>query len=629
MSTSGAASKRRKNASGNRSDIGWEYAIEVGNDSKKVQCKYCSKICSGGIYRLKHHLACTNKNVGPCRNVPDDARKRMLGILSQGVEAKEIRKQQLSHQHDTGSSVNETQHESQYGTSSMSKGKRSSNQVTTNELFKKDLRRSVCRRIGKWFYTSGIPFNTVRNPYFTKMCEEIARHGVGFKAPSYHEIKETFLSEEVEEMKEYLELHKVGWRRVGCSIMSDTWTNKKGRSICNFLVNSWKGTIFLESIDTSNFSKTAKKVFEMLENVVEKVGEENVVQVITDNDAAYKAAGSMLMDKRKHLFWTPCATHCIDLILEDFEKKLKVHRVTIQKGRKITTYIYSRTLLMSMLKHFTQGRDLIRPDVTRFATTLRCLSEHKASLMTMFSSSKWKGSEFVRTEEGKRVENIVLDGRFWKNVILCLKAALPMIKVLHLVHLNEQPAMPFLYEEMDCAKEKIQANFNNVARSYEPLWSIIDERWNNQLHRPLHAAAHYLNPRIHYRPSFNPNDKEVKSGLFDCLDKLVKERDERNTIISQLDTFHHARGMFSRDCAKALLEKKHPADWWNTYGDEVPELQRFAIRVLCLTCSSFGCERNWSAFEMVPAAFFPSWYIVLSVKNVQKQKKVYFRAPRS
>lgn len=41
------------------------------------------------------------------------------------------------------------------------------------------------------------------------------------------------------------------------------------------------------------------------------------------------------------------------------------------------------------------------------------------------------------------------------------------------------------------------------------------------------------------------------------------------------------------------------ADWWDSYGDECPELQRFAIRVLSLTCSSSGCERNWSAFQLV------------------------------
>ena len=56
------------------------------------------------------------------------------------------------------------------------------------------------------------------------------------------------------------------------------------------------------SVDTSNMSKTADKVFEMLDAIVERIGEENIVQVITDNAVNYKAAEQILMEKRKSLF---------------------------------------------------------------------------------------------------------------------------------------------------------------------------------------------------------------------------------------------------------------------------------------------------------------------------------------
>ena len=95
------------------------------------------------------------------------------------------------------------------------------------------------------------------------------------------------------------------------------------------------------------------------------------------------------MEKRKYLYWTPCAAHCIDLILEDFEKKLEVHEVTIGKERRITMYIYSRIILISMLGHFTKEKDLIRPAATRFATaylTLGCLNDCKNQIMTMWAS---------------------------------------------------------------------------------------------------------------------------------------------------------------------------------------------------------------------------------------------------
>ncbi|MCI19949.1 hypothetical protein A2U01_0041109, partial [Trifolium medium] len=38
----------------------------------------------------------------------------------------------------------------------------------------------------------------------------------------------------------------------------------------------------------------------------------------------------------------------------------------------------------------------------------------------------------------------------------------------------------------------------------------------------------------------------------------------------------------------AAFETKTAAQWCESYGDEHPKLQKFAIRVLSLTCSSSG-----------------------------------------
>jgi len=81
----------------------------------------------------------------------------------------------------------------------------------------------------------------------------------------------------------------------------------------------------------------------------------------------------------------------------------------------ITTYSYGRTMPISILKRFTKGRDFIRPERNRFATTyltLACLYEMKTSLMTMFNFEGWKTSKFGISQEGRKVQNMVLDSRF-------------------------------------------------------------------------------------------------------------------------------------------------------------------------------------------------------------------------
>ena len=131
-----------------------------------------------------------------------------------------------------------------------------------------------------------------------------------------------------------------------------------------------------------------------------------------------------------------------------------------------------------------------------------------------------------------------------------------------------------------------------------PVWNIIDERWDKQLHRPLHVAGYFLNPQLHYSFGFKV-DLEVKRGLYDCLTRIVADPNEQCKIDLQLDDFKKQTSLFSSSLTKMTLHKRSPPDWWECYGDEHPELKKFAIQVLSLTCSSSGCERNWSAFEMV------------------------------
>ncbi|PRQ29317.1 putative ribonuclease H-like domain-containing protein [Rosa chinensis] len=104
-----------------------------------------------------------------------------------------------------------------------------------------------------------------------------------------------------------------------------------------------------------------------LDNIVEEVGEENVVQIVTDNASNYKWAGKELMKHTSKLWWTPCAAHCIDLMLEDISK-MKVFETTIQRAKQIVKFIYGHTQVLSIMRKFTGNKEIIRPVVTRFAT---------------------------------------------------------------------------------------------------------------------------------------------------------------------------------------------------------------------------------------------------------------------
>ncbi|XP_057990608.1 histone chaperone RTT106-like [Hevea brasiliensis] len=69
--------------------------------------------------------------------------------------------------------------------------------------------------------------------------------------------------------------------------------------------------------------------------------------------------------------------------------------------------------------------------------------------------------------------------------------------------------------------------------------------------------------------------------------------------MAQLPFYQNAECIFGMDMAIKNRKKVSPATWWLTYGATTPNLRNFAIKVLSLTCSASGCERNWSIFEHI------------------------------
>ena len=137
------------------------------------------------------------------------------------------------------------------------------------------------------------------------MVANIGQCGPHLPIPSYHDIRVSLLKKEVEYTENLMKGHTKHWVKYGCTIMFDV--DQKQRCIINFFVNSQVGTMFLKSVDGSNFVKTDEKFFELLDAIVEEVGEENIVQVVTNNESNYVLAVKLLEDKRKHLMDSLCS----------------------------------------------------------------------------------------------------------------------------------------------------------------------------------------------------------------------------------------------------------------------------------------------------------------------------------
>ena len=163
--------------------------------------------------------------------------------------------------------------------------------------------------------------------------------GSRYVPPSPHLLREPLLNYAMKLTSNVREEHEQAWKQYGCTLMSDGWTDRRDQHLINFLVNSPKGTYFIESVDASAEVHDAFMLADLLGKKIDEIGKEKVVQVITDNGANYKAIGRILMERIPTLFWSPCVAHCLDLMMEEIGK-LQAFKKTIARARRITTFIY-------------------------------------------------------------------------------------------------------------------------------------------------------------------------------------------------------------------------------------------------------------------------------------------------
>ncbi|XP_052193854.1 uncharacterized protein LOC127802188, partial [Diospyros lotus] len=466
---------------------------------------------------------------------------------------------------------------------------------------------------------AGIPFNAIDNDSFKLFVEAVGQFGPGFKPPSQYQLKEPLLKGEVDRIKELLKKHEEEWARTGCSIMTDAWTDRKRRSIMNLCVNSNAGTAFLSSRESSDEAHTSELIFEYVDKCIEQVGPQNVIQVVTDNVANNMGAAKLLKVKRPNIFWTSCATHTINLMLESIGKLPKYKKV-IDQAKSFTIFIYAHHKTLSLMRSFTKKRDIVRLGVTRFASaflTLQSLMEKKAQLRAMFTSSEWEECKWSKIVKGKAAYATVMSIAFWNGVTICLKVFAPLVKVLRIVDADRKPSMGFLCGEIKQAKEDIKEVLNNLEKNYKPIMEIIEARVKDRLDSPLHFAAYLLNPYYFFKDMDIQLDNEVMDGLFNCVEMFYHYDGELqgHVINVELPKYTRKDGAFGKSWATQGCAKNddnyNPVTWWMTYGNQTPNLQRMARKILSLTTSSSGCERNWSTFEGV--SVYMNYIYLLSI----------------
>jgi hypothetical protein len=251
-------------------DTMWEYGLPYdGHNRMRWNCKLCGMEMFGGISRLKYHLAKIPGNEVEIRSASTPeivhiANQSIFAMSRKRDQRKEMRLE-LANRSAGISRVGESQSLSSHSTMpsplasspffvsrSMPMGQPSiRSRVKTKE------KEEVNKIVARYFLWSDIPFNIAKNPFYHSMFEVVAIVGPRYKGPSYNDLRGPLLQGEKVECTKRLGELRESWEITGCTVMSDGWTDGKGRSILNFSVNCPTGTMFIKSIDASTYVKDA------------------------------------------------------------------------------------------------------------------------------------------------------------------------------------------------------------------------------------------------------------------------------------------------------------------------------------------------------------------------------------
>ncbi|XP_020579099.1 uncharacterized protein LOC110023830 isoform X2 [Phalaenopsis equestris] len=592
-------------------DACWEHCVLVDATRQKVRCNYCRREFSGGVYRMKFHLAqIKNKDIVPCTEVPDNVRDLIHSVLTAPKKPKMTKKQKIdppptglqnsssaSGGYHADNAVSSGQHGSTCPSMLLPRPSPSVQPMVDDD--KKLKFEEADRRIGLFFIHNSIPFSAAQSVHYQSMIDAIAECGTGYKPPSYDTFRTTLLEKAKTEMLHNIEKLKEDWKETGCTILCDSWSDGKSKSLIVFSVASAKGMIYLKSVDVSARADDTYYLVDLLGSVIREIGEENVVQIITDNATNYACAAALLLKRHPSLFWCPCASYCIQKMLEDISELEWVSEV-LGEARSVARFIYNNEWVLSLIRKFTGGRELIRPKLTRFMMNFLCLRSiviQEDNLKHMFGHADWLSSSHNRRPDSQAIKSLIYSERFWKSAHEVVSVSEPILKLLRMVD-GDMPSMGYTYEGIERAKQTIKIFYKGCEEKYTQFWDIIDRRWSTQFLSNLPAAAAFLNPSVFYNANYK-FDKNIRNGFHAAMWKMFTEEKDRIELTKEQPMYLNAQAALGSDFATMGRTLNSPGDWWAAYGYEVPMLQKAAMRILNQPSSSYWCKWNWSTFDNI------------------------------
>ncbi|KAG7636082.1 hypothetical protein ISN45_At02g006750 [Arabidopsis thaliana x Arabidopsis arenosa] len=166
--------------------------------------------------------------------------------------------------------------------------KRKSSISPLERAFGIEVRDQLDQEIARMFYTGGLPFNLAGNPHYQRSFQFATDNKIDdYVLPGYNKLRTNLLHKERDHVEQLLEPVKLSWKEKGVSIVSDGWSDPTRKPLINFIATSENGPLFLKAVNCFGEVKDKFFISDLMKDVLNEVGHQNVAQIITVNATNY------------------------------------------------------------------------------------------------------------------------------------------------------------------------------------------------------------------------------------------------------------------------------------------------------------------------------------------------------
>ncbi|KAM0853137.1 hypothetical protein ACQ4PT_051274 [Festuca glaucescens] len=360
--------------------------------------------------------------------------------------------------------------------------------------------------------------------------------------PTAKEIDGIYLDKNYDEATEWLKLFKQDWKNYGVTVMCDSWTGPAGMSIINFMVYCNARMFFHKSVDASGQTQNSEFLYrEIKKVVVEEIGHENVVQIVTDNGSNYKKACKTLVEQPEydHIVWQPCAAHTVNLMLKDIAKFPEVD-VIVKSAKQIY----------------------------RVFMFLQSYHEKKNQFRKWMVSDNWKECIWKDDPDYVFAEELLSSNMWWPALEWVLHMLEPLYKALRYADTRKKCTLSGFKKSMMLAVEDMGSHLGAGSAMFHRVMSKVSKRIDAMQKDTLMVAAPVLDPYTHYQINMS-NIPEFVAALTDAIEKIA-DPDSAVLAIHEISTYRESVGGLAKGLHACRQEICHQI-WAEEDQDPVRE----------------------------------------------------------